>query len=134
MKLINPRIHGLLDYLVILTFLLAPSIFHFSRTPTVICYTLAPIHATMTLLTAFPMGVVDLIPFKVHGVIELLVSLSLLAIPWVFGFGDQPVERAFFVAAGVTIFAVWGLTTYASEGHVAGSGRVHAPHLSERHA
>ena len=134
MKIINPRIHGIIDYLVVLAFVLAPTLFNFSHTPTALCYSVAAIHGLMTLLTAFPMGVVDLIPFKVHGGIELVASFGLAAIPWLFGFVAETAARNFYLASGLAVLCVWMLTAYVSEGHVAGSGRVHAPHLSATHA
>jgi hypothetical protein len=130
MKFINPRVHGIIDYLVVLAFLLAPTMFNFSHTPTVLCYSIAAVHGLMTLLTAFPMGVIDLIPFKVHGGIELAVSIGLAAVPWLFGFVTEEAPRNFFLVSGLAVFCVWMLTAYVSEGHVAGSGKVHAPHLT----
>jgi len=53
----TPRAHGYIDYAVVFTLLLIPTALGFSQTPAVICYVLAAVHLTMTLLTAFPLGV-----------------------------------------------------------------------------
>ena len=78
----------------------------------IISYVLAAVHLALTLTTAFPMGVVKVIPFPVHGTLELIVSIALLALPWLAGFADQAAARNFYVGAGVVIFLVWLTTDY----------------------
>lgn len=112
MKILSPRIHGYLDFVVVALFALAPSVFGFSGTPAYLSYALAGIHLTMTLTTAFPMGLIKLVPFTIHGAIELLVSLFLAAAPWVFGFADKEPAKIFYVAAGILILVVFLLTDY----------------------
>jgi hypothetical protein len=49
---------------------------------------LAAVHAAMTLLTAFPLGAVKIIPFPTHGVIEIVAAVFILLAPWLLGFRD----------------------------------------------
>src|SRR5271169_2312097 len=112
MKIISPKIHGCLDYLVVLVFLAAPSLLHFSRTPAVISYTLAGVHLALTLLTNFPLGLVKVIPLKIHGFIELAVGPCLIALPFVLGLSSEPTAQAFYTICGIVILAVWALTDY----------------------
>jgi len=112
MKIINPKIHGCLDYLVVLVFLAAPSLLHFSGTPAVLSYALAGVHLALTLLTNFPLGLVKVIPLKIHGYIELAVGPCLIALPFVLGLSSQPVVPAFYMTCGIVILAVWALTDY----------------------
>lgn len=114
MRILNPRIHGMLDYLTVIIFALAPSLLGMSKTPTMIAYTLAAVHLLLTLATAFPLGLVKLVPFTVQGAIELIVSVALLGTPWLFGFGGEPAARMFYVVIGVVIFAVWLTTAYSA--------------------
>jgi len=86
MKILNPRVHGYLDYVLVALFLLAPTLFGLSSVPSIISYALAGIHFTETVLTAFPLGLVSLLPFTVHGAIEFLISFVLIAMPWIAGF------------------------------------------------
>ena len=85
MSLIPPRLHGILDYATVVFFLLAPTLFSntlFGGTIT-LCYVLAVVHLTMTLLTDFPLGMAEVISLGVHGVIELIVSIALVVLPWI---------------------------------------------------
>src|SRR5258708_27645894 len=101
----HTRIHGYLDYVVVLVFLVAPAALHFSRTPAVIAYTLAGVHFALTLLTNFPLGLVKVIPFKIHGFIELAVGPCLIALPFTLGLSSEPTVPAFYATCGMVILA-----------------------------
>ena len=112
MKFINAKIHGYLDYVVVLVFLAAPAVFHFSGIPAAISYTLAGVHLALTLLTDFPLGVLKIVPLKWHGIIELVVGPVLVALPFVLGFGSEPAAQYFYMANGILILVVWFFTDY----------------------
>ena len=112
MRFLSPRVHGYLDYLVVVVFAVAPSLLGFSGTPAYLSWVLAGVHLSLTLLTAFPLGVVPVVPFAMHGMIELAVGPLLVAGPWILGFSDLPISRAFFIASGVAVFLVWLMTDY----------------------
>lgn len=112
MKILTPRVHGYLDFIVVVLFALAPTLFGFTGVPAMLSYILAAVHLALTLLTAFPAGIVKLVPFTIHGAIELLVSIVLVIVPWVLGFTTQPAAKTFYVAAGVLVFVVYLMTDY----------------------
>ena len=113
MKILNPRVHGYLDYLAVLYFLAAPSLFGFSGLPATIFYVIAAAHLVLTLLTAYPLGVVKVIPFNLHGGIELLAGIALVALPWLLGFANTDIlARNLYVISGVALFIVWLVTDY----------------------
>lgn len=112
MHVLSPRTHGYLDYLTVVLFALAPTVAGLTGLPATIAYALAGIHLLLTLVTRFPAGALRLVPFPAHGAIELVVSVALVALPWLLGFAAQPVARSFYVAIGVVIFVVWLLTSY----------------------
>lgn len=58
------------------------------------------------------LGVVKLIPFTVHGAIEFVIAIALVAMPWLLGFANQPAARNFYVGSGVVVFIVWLITDY----------------------
>lgn len=112
MKILSPKVHGYLDYVVVIAFALAPTIFGLTGLAATLAYVLAVVHLALTLLTAFPLGVVGLVPFTIHGWIELLVSVGLVALPFIAGFSDVPIARNFYIAAGIVVFIVWLITNY----------------------
>ncbi len=111
MKVISDTTHGILDYATVGLFALAPSVLGLTGTAALISYALAGIHLAMTVLTDMPLGVIKVIPMKLHALVELLVGPTLvigaLALPALFAGG-----QTFFMAAGVLIFVVWLLSNY----------------------
>jgi hypothetical protein len=118
MKILTPLYHGYLDYGVVLIFLLAPTVLGLSGIPAIIAYTLAVVHLALTLATDFPLGRIRLVPLKIHGFIELIVSIALLLLPWILQFSNVPIARNFYVVMGGLIFAVWLITAYSGKQNI----------------
>ena len=112
MKILNPRTHGYLDYATVILFLVAPTILGLTGIPAMLAYALAIIHLAMTIVTDFPLGVVPLIPFTIHGWVERVVGPLLIIVPFVLGFSTDLAARNFYVAIGVVIVLVGLLTDY----------------------
>src|SRR5438876_208678 len=112
MKILNPKVHGVLDYVVVVLFLAAPSVFGFAGMPAKLSYGLAGVHLLVTIFTKFPLGLVKLLPFTIHGLIEFVVSFALMATPWLLGFASDLSARNFYVGTGVLFLVVWVLTDY----------------------
>lgn len=112
MKFIPPKIHGYLDYAVVVLLAVAPSLFRFDSEAATVTYVLAVLYLGMVLLTAYPLGVFKLIPFTVHGMVELVLSPLLVAMPWIAGFSFDPGARYFYIVAGIALFFVWLTTDY----------------------
>ncbi|MGH7604277.1 MAG: SPW repeat domain-containing protein [Gemmatimonadaceae bacterium] len=107
------RVHGLLDYALVAVFLNAPMVLGFHGAAAAVVYWLAGIHLLLTGFTKFPLGVFRLIPFKIHGAIELVAGIFVLVAPWIFGFAGINAPRNFFIVVGVVILLVFALTDYS---------------------
>src|SRR5262245_8278044 len=127
MKLLTPKAHGFLDYLVDVAFVSAPFVLDYRGLPAVIGWALAGVHFVMTVLTAFPLGIVQVIPFTGHGAFELLAALALSAIPCIAGFSRVEVPRNFFMISGIAILIVWAITDYKAAPAPVRSGPPAAP-------
>lgn len=112
MKVIGPLVHGVLDYLTVVLFAIAPSVVGFSGKQAIICYALAIIHLLLTLVTRFPLGALKIVGLPIHGGIEAIVSLLLIALPWIAGFSNGILSRNFYVCIGLLIGLIWLLTDY----------------------
>lgn len=112
--MITSKTHGILDYLTILIFAVAPSLFALSETGGATAYTLAVVHLMMTILTAFSTGFIRVIPFHLHGYVELVVGLMLAVGPWVAGNFLTETDQLFFSVMGGVILLIWLMTTYKS--------------------
>jgi hypothetical protein len=112
LRKMGPRMHGYLDYAMVALFAIAPTIFGWNGIPRNACYIMAAVQLTLSLLTAYPLGAVRMIPFTVHATIEFVTALVLLAMPWVGNFSDVDAARNFFLAGGIGLLALWTVTDY----------------------
>ena len=114
MKILNAKFHGFVDFAVVAAFLTGPALLGFSGLPMKLSYALAAIHSGLILTTIYPFGLIKLVPFTVHGMIEFVVAIGLVAFPWVLGFSSEEAARNFYVAAGVAVFLTRMTTDYKS--------------------
>ncbi len=116
MRLIPRPLHGILDYVVGLLFLASPWIFGYIHTQPV-SSDLAMIFGTAivlyTALTNFEVGIVRLIPFPAHLVLDIVAGLALVFSPIIF---------AVTGVAGV-IFVIVGIFELAAALMTRGEGR-----------
>lgn len=114
MRILDARIHGFLDLLTVFAFLIGPLLFGLGGSPAAIAFALALVHLAMTLLTRFPMGRRKVIPFPVHGIVELVVGIALLILPSFAGYAPGSPARRFYLGMGAAILVVWALTAYGA--------------------
>jgi hypothetical protein len=111
MKL-NSKTHGAIDYLVVVFLFLSPTLFGLKDITTTFTYVLAAIHLLLTITTKFEFGLVKIIPFKIHGVIELIVSIVLIGVAFYLGNLEGQLSRNFYLSFGVAVFITWLITDY----------------------
>jgi uncharacterized membrane protein YiaA len=58
------------------------------------------------------LGLIKVIPLKIHGMIELIVSISLIAVGFYFNTIEGELARNFYIVFGIAIFATWLITDY----------------------
>src|ERR1035437_9592475 len=113
MNLLDARLHGFLDLVTVVVFLLAPFFFGLGGYVAAVAWGLAVIHLLITLFTRFPLGIVRGIPFSLHGVGELVVGVVLvLAMPRFLHAALGSPARTFFIGAGGALLVVLLLTRY----------------------
>jgi hypothetical protein len=110
---ISDRVHGVLDYALVAVFLNAPLVLGLHGSAAAIAYWLAGIHLLLTGFTKFRLGVFRLIPFKIHGAIEVVAGVFVLAAPWIFGFAGNSAPRNCFLVIGVVILLVFAFSDYS---------------------
>lgn len=109
---INSKIHGYLDYLVVLVLLILPTLFNLPETTTIFTYSLGGIHLLLTLFTNFEVGLVKIIPFSIHGWIEIIVAVALVAVAFYLGSIDGDFSRNLYFVLAAIVFVIWLITDY----------------------
>ena len=112
MKILSPRGHGYIDYLVVLGFFAAPTVLELDGPPLAACYALACLHLVLTIATNAPWGVVRSIPFPLHGIVEFFAAIVIMGLPWLIGAHGDATVRHFFVGSGLFVLAVFLITDY----------------------
>ena len=118
MKIISPLVHGYLDYVTVVVFLLAPTLIGLTGFPAILAYVLAGfifscgVYLLMTLVTEFPLGIVKLIPLSLHGWVERVVGPVLVLVSFVPAFTVETPARIIYIVMGIVIILVGLLTDY----------------------
>lgn len=116
MKVLNPKIHGMLDYGLAALFLILPPLLNFSEPAATVSYIIGVIYVGTSLITRYPLGLLKILPFPIHGILESVMAVVWIIFPWLFGFSEDVGARNFFIIAGVALLGVVALTDYKGEG------------------
>ncbi len=113
---ISPGVHGVLDYVLGATLIAAPFVLGFdSDTATTVCVVAGIAELGVAMTTAWSRGIIKLIPPPVHGVIDYIFVVALIAAPFIFGFDDDGTATAFFVIVGAGGLLLVAATRFVSD-------------------
>lgn len=113
MKIVDAKLHGIIDYLVVVFLMLAPTLFGLSPVISMLTYGLGTVHLILTAFTDFQYGFIKLVPLKFHGIIELIVSIVLMFSPLALeDIAKSKVDEFFFSGFGVAVLLTWFITDY----------------------
>jgi uncharacterized membrane protein HdeD (DUF308 family) len=98
-----PRfVHGLLEYVAGVLFVIAPFVLSFEAGAAIAASLIVGV--VLLVVAASTDGstsLVNQIPLPAHVVLDYVLAVALLAIPFVAGFSDETAPTAFFIALGV---------------------------------
>ncbi|HVV50277.1 MAG TPA: hypothetical protein VHO06_11500 [Polyangia bacterium] len=110
--LIGVRLHGWLDELVALVYLLGVALLGLSDGARAAALAAAAVHFTLTRLTRYPRGTFKLIPFRAHAFIELGEGLGLLGAALALPAAPAP-ARVFLALMGLAQVGAFAFSDYA---------------------
>ena len=111
---IGPATHGILDYLMVIILAIGPGVAGFSPSTAQakFCWAIMALLFILSILTRYPLGVKKVIGFVSHGIVELVIAVVILVLPWTRSFSAGVLSRNFFVGIGVLIAVIWTLTDF----------------------
>ncbi|MBA3328406.1 MAG: SPW repeat protein [Solirubrobacterales bacterium] len=119
---VSPALHGLLDYVLGAVLVAAPFVLGFDDTATTVSVVAGLAELGVASCTAWSRGIVKLIPPPVHGMIDYVFTVALIAAPFVFGFSDDDSATIFFVVVGIGgVLLVLATRFVADDTHGAGT-------------
>jgi hypothetical protein len=111
--LIGPRLHGWLDDLVTLTYLLGAWSLHLSGLALTLALTGAGVHFLLTRFTDYPQGTWRVIRFSHHAYIELGEGIALLVATWTLLPAAPLAARIFLSVMGANQLGAFATSDYA---------------------
>jgi hypothetical protein len=110
MRLISPKLHGIIDYVLVIFLFLSPVSFSMAKETSTQVYTLAALQMVLTIITNYSYGMFRTVPLRVHGLIELLLSVGMVTAAFTILQYD---ERASGYFTGLGIF--WFIIVICSD-------------------
>lgn len=104
--------HALIDYALVAFLFIGPSVMGFVGIQQTFAYILGIVHLVLTLTSRHPLAPFKIVGMPLHGMIELLVGLLLLTLPWIANFSRGVLSMRFYIAVAVLVLLVWALTDY----------------------
>ena len=110
MKIIPAFVHGIFDYIGGIALLAAPNLFGFADVggaAVMVPRIIGLIVLLQSICTRYEVGLVKLIPMKMHLMNDYFASLFLAASPWIFGFNEGPSNQWMpHVVVGIAVFVL----------------------------
>ena len=123
MNILNSKSHGVLDYIFSIFLLASPTLFQMEGNLSTITYALGAAHLLITILTNFEVGLIKIIPFRIHGLIEIFVALVLVGLAFWFNSDKNLLGFYYYLAIAGVILIVFVITDFKnSSSTVSGSG------------
>jgi hypothetical protein len=98
---VPPQVHGVLDYPLAAVLIAGPLVLDFDyTTATVIALAFGGVAVVQAVATAWPTGIVKIIPPLVHGYVDTLVLAALIVLPFAVGFSYRTPALVFYVVVG----------------------------------
>lgn len=112
MKIISSKLHGILDYVVVIFLLASPSLFKMEGNLCSFTYALAAIHFSLTIFTKFESGIIRVIPFPLHGLIEFFVAVALTLVSFWFNKNGNSLGYYYYLYFAIALMLVFILTDF----------------------
>jgi hypothetical protein len=110
--LIGVRLHGWLDDIVVLVFLIGIRVLELHGAAFFIALAGAAVHFALARCTRYPQGQYGLVSFRTHAFIELAEGILVLAAALLFVSPQASVARAFLAVMGGLQFGAFALSDY----------------------
>lgn len=98
-----PRfVHGTVEYVAGVAFIIAPLLLDFeSNAAVAVSIVVGIVVLVVAAITEGAPGMIELLPIELHVVLDLVLSVFLIAAPFLLAFSDETNPTAFFIALGV---------------------------------
>jgi hypothetical protein len=100
--ILPPVVHGVLDYPLAAVLIVLPLVLSFDDAAAKwIAFAFGIGAAVLAVGTAWPTGIVRIIPPLLHGYTDIVVTVALIVLPLIVGFSDHTTALVFYLIVGV---------------------------------
>jgi hypothetical protein len=101
--IIPPVVHGVLEYALAAVLIVLPLVLSFDDNAAKwIAVAFGIGAAVLAVATAWPTGIVRIIPPLLHGYADITVTVALIVLPFILGFTDHTTALVFYLIVGVS--------------------------------
>ena len=112
-KLLPAWLHAIADYAVGVLLVVVALTVDMSTEATIAGVVVGATVLAVSIFTRYPLGVIKVLPFRIHSIGDYAAALLLFVAPFALGFNDTDSGvTAFYIAAGVAVLAVSLVTNY----------------------
>ena len=104
--------HAIIDYITAGITVSLPFLIHLPFGVTLFTFFVGSFHLMLTMFTAFDYALMPVIPFGIHGNLEIGESIALVIAGLIFALLGELTEFGLFITLSVIIFVSWKLTDY----------------------
>jgi hypothetical protein len=97
---------------MVIILIFGPGVAGFAGRQATMAYVLAAAIFILSVLTRYPLGVLKLLRFPLHGAVELTIALMILILPWLANFARGIHSRNFYVLIGLVMLTIWFMTDF----------------------
>jgi hypothetical protein len=97
---------------MVIILIAGPGVAGFAGRQATVAYVLAATIFILAVLTRFPLGVIKVLRFSLHGAVELAIALMILILPWLANFARGIHSRNFYVLIALLMLAIWFMTDF----------------------
>lgn len=113
MKIISAPVHAIIDYLFIVILAIAPYLLHLPDNVAMVSYIFAGVHLLLTLITNNKGSLLNIIPFRIHGLIEFVAGAVFIGLAFWYSSKSVQAGYSYFLALGVVCVLVFFVTDYS---------------------
>lgn len=112
MRILNDKIHGVIDYAAALALMIVPFVLGFSGIALILSVAGGAALFLYSLMTSYSLSARNAIPFGVHLVIDFVAGVAFVVAPFLFGF--EGIVQTYYLVMGIAVIAVVLLTNPAT--------------------
>lgn len=111
MRILSPKIHGVLDYVAATVLVAGPFLLGIHKADTMATMLSVLLGAGLfgySMITDYAYSLAGAVSFRIHLVFDTVAGLGAIAAPYIFGFAD--IAKWYYIAMGVGVLIVVMLT------------------------